>query len=140
MSLYRHLVALIMLYKGGKPIKHLSVLHAQTFCWMFKVQCLCLTFRLVSRGIFFLKSVLEAGNVTRLTLLISGLLQNPVHPTTGMLAVVAALNYCDVVHIAGFGYPSSNKLLHPIHYYGYANMKSMMVGGGHHTCKQFVFL
>ncbi|XP_013883367.1 CMP-N-acetylneuraminate-beta-galactosamide-alpha-2,3-sialyltransferase 4 isoform X2 [Austrofundulus limnaeus] len=52
--------------------------------------------------------------------------KNPVHPTTGMLAVVAALNYCDVVHIAGFGYPSLKKPLHPIHYYGRANMKSMM--------------
>uniref|UniRef100_A0A3Q3EM34 CMP-N-acetylneuraminate-beta-galactosamide-alpha-2,3-sialyltransferase 4 n=1 Tax=Kryptolebias marmoratus TaxID=37003 RepID=A0A3Q3EM34_KRYMA len=51
----------------------------------------------------------------------------PVHPTTGILAVFVALNYCDVVHIAGFGYPSSKKLHHPIHYYGYATMKTMMV-------------
>lgn len=52
----------------------------------------------------------------------------PVHPTTGILAVFVALNYCDVVHIAGFGYPSSKNQKHPIHYYGYDTMKSMKVG------------
>ncbi|XP_072309957.1 CMP-N-acetylneuraminate-beta-galactosamide-alpha-2,3-sialyltransferase 4 [Eucyclogobius newberryi] len=51
--------------------------------------------------------------------------QQPVHPTTGILAVVVALNYCDVVHIAGFGYPHSKNQKHPIHYYGSATMKSM---------------
>ncbi|XP_026175713.1 CMP-N-acetylneuraminate-beta-galactosamide-alpha-2,3-sialyltransferase 4 isoform X1 [Mastacembelus armatus] len=51
--------------------------------------------------------------------------QNPVHPTTGILAVFVALNYCDVVHIAGFGYPSSKSQKQPIHYYGYDTMKSM---------------
>uniref|UniRef100_A0A3B3ZAM7 Uncharacterized protein n=1 Tax=Periophthalmus magnuspinnatus TaxID=409849 RepID=A0A3B3ZAM7_9GOBI len=49
----------------------------------------------------------------------------PVHPTTGILAVFIALNYCDVVHIAGFGYPQSNNQKHPIHYYGYDTMRSM---------------
>uniref|UniRef100_A0A3P9NC38 CMP-N-acetylneuraminate-beta-galactosamide-alpha-2,3-sialyltransferase 4 n=1 Tax=Poecilia reticulata TaxID=8081 RepID=A0A3P9NC38_POERE len=48
-----------------------------------------------------------------------------VHPTTGILAVYVALNYCDVVHIAGFGYPNSNNLWQPIHYYGHDIMKSM---------------
>lgn len=51
--------------------------------------------------------------------------QKPVHPTTGILAVFVALNYCDVVHIAGFGYPASKNQEHPIHYYGYDTMKSM---------------
>ncbi|XP_078140332.1 CMP-N-acetylneuraminate-beta-galactosamide-alpha-2,3-sialyltransferase 4 isoform X3 [Centroberyx gerrardi] len=51
--------------------------------------------------------------------------QKPVHPTTGILAVFMALNYCDVVHIAGFGYPTSRNQRHPIHYYGYDTMKSM---------------
>eukprot|EP00064_Thunnus_orientalis_P000483 superscaffoldBa00000025_g484 len=50
---------------------------------------------------------------------------NPVHPTTGILAVFVALNYCDVVHIAGFGYPTSKTQRQPIHYYGYETMKSM---------------
>ncbi|KAG7478639.1 CMP-N-acetylneuraminate-beta-galactosamide-alpha-2,3-sialyltransferase 4 isoform X1 [Solea senegalensis] len=51
--------------------------------------------------------------------------QMPVHPTTGILAVFVALNYCDVVHIAGFGYPKSNTQRQPIHYYGRDTMKSM---------------
>ncbi|XP_041851437.1 CMP-N-acetylneuraminate-beta-galactosamide-alpha-2,3-sialyltransferase 4 isoform X2 [Melanotaenia boesemani] len=51
--------------------------------------------------------------------------QNPVHPTTGILAVFVALNYCDVVHVAGFGYPNSKNQRQPIHYYGYDTMKSM---------------
>ncbi|TNN74983.1 CMP-N-acetylneuraminate-beta-galactosamide-alpha-2,3-sialyltransferase 4 [Liparis tanakae] len=49
----------------------------------------------------------------------------PVHPTTGILAVFVALNYCDVVHVAGFGYPNTKNQRHPIHYYGYDTMKSM---------------
>ncbi|XP_026223064.1 CMP-N-acetylneuraminate-beta-galactosamide-alpha-2,3-sialyltransferase 4 isoform X2 [Anabas testudineus] len=48
-----------------------------------------------------------------------------VHPTTGILAVFVALNYCDVVHIAGFGYPNSRTIGQPIHYYGNDTMKSM---------------
>ncbi|KAL6116394.1 st3gal4 [Pungitius sinensis] len=51
--------------------------------------------------------------------------RQPVHPTTGILAVFVALNYCDVVHVAGFGYPKTNSQRHPIHYYGYDTMKSM---------------
>ncbi|XP_078023368.1 CMP-N-acetylneuraminate-beta-galactosamide-alpha-2,3-sialyltransferase 4 isoform X3 [Epinephelus lanceolatus] len=51
--------------------------------------------------------------------------QQPVHPTTGILAVFVALNYCDVVHIAGFGYPNTKSQRQPIHYYGYDTMKSM---------------
>ncbi|XP_029964822.1 CMP-N-acetylneuraminate-beta-galactosamide-alpha-2,3-sialyltransferase 4 [Salarias fasciatus] len=51
--------------------------------------------------------------------------QMPVHPTTGILAVFVALNYCDVVHVAGFGYPGSRTPRQPIHYYGYDTMKSM---------------
>ncbi|XP_019720529.1 CMP-N-acetylneuraminate-beta-galactosamide-alpha-2,3-sialyltransferase 4 isoform X1 [Hippocampus comes] len=48
-----------------------------------------------------------------------------IHPTTGMLAVVVALNYCDVVHIAGFGYPNSRNLNDPVHYFDHRTMKSM---------------
>lgn len=55
------------------------------------------------------------------------LCQQPVHPTTGILAVFVALNYCDVVHVAGFGYPNTKNQRHPIHYYGYDTMKSMKV-------------
>ncbi|XP_030252129.1 CMP-N-acetylneuraminate-beta-galactosamide-alpha-2,3-sialyltransferase 4 isoform X3 [Sparus aurata] len=51
--------------------------------------------------------------------------RQPVHPTTGILAVFVALNYCDVVHIAGFGYPNTKSQRIPIHYYGYDTMKSM---------------
>ncbi|XP_040036783.1 CMP-N-acetylneuraminate-beta-galactosamide-alpha-2,3-sialyltransferase 4 isoform X2 [Gasterosteus aculeatus] len=51
--------------------------------------------------------------------------KQPVHPTTGILAVFVALNYCDVVHVAGFGYPKTNSPRHPIHYYGFDTMRSM---------------
>ncbi|XP_023700601.1 CMP-N-acetylneuraminate-beta-galactosamide-alpha-2,3-sialyltransferase 4-like isoform X3 [Paramormyrops kingsleyae] len=51
--------------------------------------------------------------------------QNPVHPTTGILAVFVALNYCDVVHLVGFGYPKAENQDLPIHYYGKDTMKSM---------------
>lgn len=56
------------------------------------------------------------------------LFQQPVHPTTGILAVFVALNYCDVVHIAGFGYPNTKSHRIPIHYYGKDTMNSMKVG------------
>ena len=56
-----------------------------------------------------------------------GFPQKLVHPTTGIIAVFVALNYCDVVHIAGFGYPVAKNQKHPIHYYGYDTMKSMKV-------------
>uniref|UniRef100_A0A8C7XR41 ST3 beta-galactoside alpha-2,3-sialyltransferase 4 n=1 Tax=Oryzias sinensis TaxID=183150 RepID=A0A8C7XR41_9TELE len=48
------------------------------------------------------------------------------HPTTGLLAVFVALNYCDVVHLAGFGYPPRKDLKQPIHYFGQHTMKAMM--------------
>uniref|UniRef100_A0A1A8QZE2 CMP-N-acetylneuraminate-beta-galactosamide-alpha-2,3-sialyltransferase 4 n=2 Tax=Nothobranchius TaxID=28779 RepID=A0A1A8QZE2_9TELE len=51
--------------------------------------------------------------------------QTPVHPTTGLLSIFVALNYCDVVHVAGFGYPSAKNHRQPIHYYGRETMKSM---------------
>ncbi|KAJ8280369.1 hypothetical protein GJAV_G00053720 [Gymnothorax javanicus] len=47
------------------------------------------------------------------------------HPTTGILAVFVALNYCDVVHIVGFGYPQVQLQEQPIHYFGEAKMKAM---------------
>ncbi|XP_078785863.1 CMP-N-acetylneuraminate-beta-galactosamide-alpha-2,3-sialyltransferase 4-like isoform X2 [Oryzias latipes] len=48
------------------------------------------------------------------------------HPTTGFLAVFVALNYCDVVHLAGFGYPPKRDQQHPIHYFDHNTMKAMM--------------
>ncbi|XP_067826890.1 CMP-N-acetylneuraminate-beta-galactosamide-alpha-2,3-sialyltransferase 4-like, partial [Heptranchias perlo] len=61
----------------------------------------------------------------------SKLLENPAmieqrkaHPTTGFVAVTMALNYCDEVHIAGFGYPLNQKDA-PIHYFDRLNMKLM---------------
>uniref|UniRef100_A0A3P9M3M4 CMP-N-acetylneuraminate-beta-galactosamide-alpha-2,3-sialyltransferase 4 n=1 Tax=Oryzias latipes TaxID=8090 RepID=A0A3P9M3M4_ORYLA len=48
------------------------------------------------------------------------------HPTTGFLAVFVALNYCDVVHLAGFGYPPKRDQQQPIHYFNHNTMKAMM--------------
>ncbi|XP_075425393.1 CMP-N-acetylneuraminate-beta-galactosamide-alpha-2,3-sialyltransferase 4 isoform X2 [Ascaphus truei] len=50
-----------------------------------------------------------------------------VRPTTGMLAITFALHFCDVVHIAGFGYPASDNEKQPIHYYEKVTLKSMAV-------------
>ncbi|XP_012682149.1 CMP-N-acetylneuraminate-beta-galactosamide-alpha-2,3-sialyltransferase 4 isoform X2 [Clupea harengus] len=47
------------------------------------------------------------------------------HPTTGILTVFMALNYCDVVHIAGFGYPKVKDQKQPIHYFGSSTMTAM---------------
>ncbi|XP_057694767.1 CMP-N-acetylneuraminate-beta-galactosamide-alpha-2,3-sialyltransferase 4 isoform X3 [Corythoichthys intestinalis] len=58
--------------------------------------------------------------------------KNQVHPTTGILAVFVALNYCDVVHLAGFGYPNSNNIKSPIHYYSNDTMKSMKLQNSYH--------
>ncbi|KAM8927406.1 CMP-N-acetylneuraminate-beta-galactosamide-alpha-2,3-sialyltransferase 4 [Pelodytes ibericus] len=52
-----------------------------------------------------------------------------VKPTTGMLAITFALHFCDLVDIAGFGYPSSSKKGQPIHYYEKLTLKSMAVSG-----------
>uniref|UniRef100_A0A8C5Q9K0 CMP-N-acetylneuraminate-beta-galactosamide-alpha-2,3-sialyltransferase 4 n=1 Tax=Leptobrachium leishanense TaxID=445787 RepID=A0A8C5Q9K0_9ANUR len=38
-------------------------------------------------------------------------------PTTGLLAITFALHFCDLVHIAGFGYPMLGNKQQPIHYY-----------------------
>uniref|UniRef100_A0A3B3BGM2 CMP-N-acetylneuraminate-beta-galactosamide-alpha-2,3-sialyltransferase 4 n=1 Tax=Oryzias melastigma TaxID=30732 RepID=A0A3B3BGM2_ORYME len=51
--------------------------------------------------------------------------QKPFQPTTGFLAVFVALNYCDVVHIAGFGYPPKSDQQQPIHYFENNTMKAM---------------
>ncbi|XP_048857307.1 CMP-N-acetylneuraminate-beta-galactosamide-alpha-2,3-sialyltransferase 4-like isoform X3 [Brienomyrus brachyistius] len=50
-------------------------------------------------------------------------------PTTGILAIYVALNYCDMVHIAGFGYPPIQNLTAPTHYFGKTVMKSMKNSG-----------
>ncbi|XP_068096432.1 CMP-N-acetylneuraminate-beta-galactosamide-alpha-2,3-sialyltransferase 4-like isoform X2 [Hyperolius riggenbachi] len=50
-------------------------------------------------------------------------------PTTGMLAITFALHFCDMVDIAGFGYPSLSNKKEPIHYYEKVTLKSMAVSG-----------
>lgn len=48
-------------------------------------------------------------------------------PTTGLLAITLALHFCDLVHIAGFGYPDSSNKKQTIHYYEQITLKSMAV-------------
>ncbi|XP_070221267.1 CMP-N-acetylneuraminate-beta-galactosamide-alpha-2,3-sialyltransferase 4 isoform X6 [Bos mutus] len=63
------------------------------------------------------------------------LLSLPIHqphkikqkPTTGLLAITLALHLCDLVHIAGFGYPDAHQKKQSIHYYEYITLKSMML-------------
>ncbi|KAI4529924.1 hypothetical protein MG293_019780 [Ovis ammon polii] len=50
-------------------------------------------------------------------------------PTTGLLAITLALHLCDLVHIAGFGYPDAHQKKQSIHYYEYITLKSMMWSG-----------
>ncbi|XP_027387603.1 CMP-N-acetylneuraminate-beta-galactosamide-alpha-2,3-sialyltransferase 4 isoform X6 [Bos indicus x Bos taurus] len=65
------------------------------------------------------------------------LLSLPIHqphkikqkPTTGLLAITLALHLCDLVHIAGFGYPDAHQKKQSIHYYEYITLKSMMWSG-----------
>ncbi|XP_028857714.1 CMP-N-acetylneuraminate-beta-galactosamide-alpha-2,3-sialyltransferase 4 isoform X2 [Denticeps clupeoides] len=66
--------------------------------------------------------------------------QKPIHPTTGILAVFMALNYCDEVHVAGFGYPGDQNVKQPIHYYGSTTMKSMKVLILQHENYGFTFI
>ncbi|OXB81242.1 UNVERIFIED_CONTAM: hypothetical protein H355_014286, partial [Colinus virginianus] len=46
-------------------------------------------------------------------------------PTTGLLAITLALHFCDLVHIAGFGYPDTANKKQTIHYYEQITLKSM---------------
>ncbi|NXJ05715.1 SIA4C sialyltransferase, partial [Odontophorus gujanensis] len=48
-------------------------------------------------------------------------------PTTGLLAITLALHFCDLVHIAGFGYPDTANKKQTIHYYEQITLKSMAV-------------
>lgn len=48
-------------------------------------------------------------------------------PTTGLLAITLALHLCDLVHIAGFGYPDLANKKQTIHYYEQITLKSMAV-------------
>ncbi|XP_056397941.1 CMP-N-acetylneuraminate-beta-galactosamide-alpha-2,3-sialyltransferase 4-like isoform X1 [Hyla sarda] len=50
-------------------------------------------------------------------------------PTTGMLAITFALHFCDLVDIAGFGYPALSNKKQPIHYYEKVTLKSMSESG-----------
>ncbi|XP_072012768.1 CMP-N-acetylneuraminate-beta-galactosamide-alpha-2,3-sialyltransferase 4-like isoform X2 [Engystomops pustulosus] len=53
----------------------------------------------------------------------------PPKPTTGMLAITFALHFCDLVDIAGFGYPALSNKKQPIHYYEKVTLKSMSESG-----------
>ncbi|XP_018416695.1 PREDICTED: CMP-N-acetylneuraminate-beta-galactosamide-alpha-2,3-sialyltransferase 4-like [Nanorana parkeri] len=48
-----------------------------------------------------------------------------VRPTIGFMAISFAIHFCDMVHIAGFGYPKINDSL-PNHYYDKSIMKKMI--------------
>uniref|UniRef100_A0A8D0HYV9 CMP-N-acetylneuraminate-beta-galactosamide-alpha-2,3-sialyltransferase 4 n=2 Tax=Sus scrofa TaxID=9823 RepID=A0A8D0HYV9_PIG len=48
-------------------------------------------------------------------------------PTTGLLAITLALHLCDLVHIAGFGYPDAQNKKESIHYYEQITIKSMAI-------------
>ncbi|XP_033262847.1 CMP-N-acetylneuraminate-beta-galactosamide-alpha-2,3-sialyltransferase 4 isoform X1 [Orcinus orca] len=56
-------------------------------------------------------------------------------PTTGLLAITLALHLCDLVHIAGFGYPDAHHKKQSIHYYEYITLKSM-VWSGHNVSQE----
>ncbi|XP_016059941.1 PREDICTED: CMP-N-acetylneuraminate-beta-galactosamide-alpha-2,3-sialyltransferase 4 isoform X5 [Miniopterus natalensis] len=56
-------------------------------------------------------------------------------PTTGLLAITLALHLCDVVHIAGFGYPDAHNRKQTIHYYEQITLKSM-AGSGHNVSQE----
>ncbi|KAM4827854.1 CMP-N-acetylneuraminate-beta-galactosamide-alpha-2,3-sialyltransferase 4 isoform 1-T1 [Thomomys bottae] len=56
-------------------------------------------------------------------------------PTTGLLAITLALHLCDLVHIAGFGYPDAYNKKQTIHYYEQITLKSM-AGSGHNVSQE----
>nr|XP_012420830.1 PREDICTED: CMP-N-acetylneuraminate-beta-galactosamide-alpha-2,3-sialyltransferase 4 isoform X1 [Odobenus rosmarus divergens] len=56
-------------------------------------------------------------------------------PTTGLLAITLALHLCDLVHIAGFGYPDAHNRKQTIHYYEQITLKSM-AGSGHNVSQE----
>ncbi|XP_049713512.1 CMP-N-acetylneuraminate-beta-galactosamide-alpha-2,3-sialyltransferase 4 isoform X4 [Elephas maximus indicus] len=56
-------------------------------------------------------------------------------PTTGLLAITMALHFCDLVHIAGFGYPDVYNKKQTIHYYEQITLKSM-AGSGHNVSQE----
>uniref|UniRef100_A0A803W5E1 CMP-N-acetylneuraminate-beta-galactosamide-alpha-2,3-sialyltransferase 4 n=2 Tax=Ficedula albicollis TaxID=59894 RepID=A0A803W5E1_FICAL len=58
-------------------------------------------------------------------------------PTTGLLAITLALHFCDLVHIAGFGYPDSANKKQTIHYYEQITLKSM-AGSEHNVSHEAV--
>ncbi|CAI9570211.1 unnamed protein product [Staurois parvus] len=47
-------------------------------------------------------------------------------PTTGFMAISFAIHFCDLVHIAGFGYPAFNDT-QSVHYYDKSSVNNMMV-------------
>lgn len=53
-----------------------------------------------------------------------------IKPTTGLMAISFAVHFCDLVHIAGFGYPEPSNKTEPVHYYDKGTLKQMS-GSGH---------
>ncbi|KAM3923346.1 CMP-N-acetylneuraminate-beta-galactosamide-alpha-2,3-sialyltransferase 4-like [Leptodactylus fuscus] len=50
-------------------------------------------------------------------------------PTTGLMALSFAIHFCDLVHIAGFGYPVPSNKTQFVHYYDKGTMKNMARSG-----------
>ncbi|XP_075135139.1 CMP-N-acetylneuraminate-beta-galactosamide-alpha-2,3-sialyltransferase 4-like [Leptodactylus fuscus] len=50
-------------------------------------------------------------------------------PTTGLMALSFAIHFCDLVHIAGFGYPAPSNKIQSVHYYDKETMKNMAMSG-----------
>lgn len=50
-------------------------------------------------------------------------------PTTGLVAITLALHFCDLVHIAGFGYPNPAHKNQTVHYYEEITVKAMAMSG-----------
>ncbi|XP_056397945.1 CMP-N-acetylneuraminate-beta-galactosamide-alpha-2,3-sialyltransferase 4-like [Hyla sarda] len=50
-----------------------------------------------------------------------------IKPTTGLMAISFAIHFCDLVHIAGFGYPAPTNKTEFVHYYDKTLMKQLLV-------------
>ncbi|XP_070563472.1 CMP-N-acetylneuraminate-beta-1,4-galactoside alpha-2,3-sialyltransferase-like isoform X2 [Ptychodera flava] len=60
-------------------------------------------------------------------------------PTTGTIAIVMALRFCDEVHVAGFGYQTNNPEAY-LHYYENTKMKSIPSLFTHNLSQEKLFL
>ncbi|XP_040291789.1 CMP-N-acetylneuraminate-beta-galactosamide-alpha-2,3-sialyltransferase 4-like [Bufo bufo] len=52
-----------------------------------------------------------------------------IKPTTGLMAISFAIHFCDLVHIAGFGYPAPSNKTPFIHYYDKSTIKLLKKSG-----------